>query len=221
MAPMRNEGIFTPPSLQGSIVFPSFVGGVNWGGVAVDARGGTVVLALNRLGAWVRLIPRADFRAAAQAATPGTEFTAQSGTPFGMARGYLRAPSGVPCTPPPWSTLVALDLATGKLRWEVPLGRVPALAAAPGSERWGSIALGGPIATAGGLVFVGAAMDDALRAFDIETGAELWRGELPAGGQATPMTYAVGGKQYVVIAAGGHGGLGTTLGDHVVAFALP
>ncbi|MFQ5570752.1 MAG: PQQ-binding-like beta-propeller repeat protein, partial [Rhodothermales bacterium] len=105
--------------------------------------------------------------------------------------------------------------------WEVPLGMVPQLNEVPGADTWGSLVMGGPIVTAGGLVFIGATMDDAIRAFDIDTGEELWKAPLPAGGQATPMTYEVGGKQYLVIAAGGHASIGTTPGDYVVAFALP
>ncbi len=147
----------------------------------------------------------------------------QVGTPYHMVRAMLMGPSGLPCSPPPWSTLVAIDLDTGEKHWEVPFGTVPALveAAFPDAERLGRLAMGGPVITAGGLVFIGAAMDDYLRAYDIETGEEIWKGALPAGGQATPMTYLVGGKQYVVIAAGGHGTVGTTRGDFVVAFALP
>jgi quinoprotein glucose dehydrogenase len=127
----------------------------------------------------------------------------------------------VPCTQPPWGTLVAVDMANGEVRWEVPLGAMPELADIPGSAKWGSINLGGSIVTAGGLVFIGAARDSFLRAFNVENGEELWKGELPAGGQATPMTYEAGGKQYVIIAAGGHGRLPTKRGDHIVAFALP
>jgi len=117
-----------------------------------------------------------------------------------------------------------VDLKTGAVRWEVPLGTIPPLTAqAPDAAKWGSVTLGGPIVTAGGLVFIAAALDDSLRAFDLQDGKELWSAALPAGGQATPMTYQLtpGGKQYVVIAAGGHGALGTTFGDYVVAFALP
>jgi quinoprotein glucose dehydrogenase len=222
---LRSEGIFTPPSLEGTLVYPAFIGGVNWGGVALAHDRRTAVLALNRVAFWVRLIPRAEFREAARkgGALPRTQFTAQSGAPYGMSRGPLLLPSGVPCTPPPWGTLVGIDLDSGSLRWEVPLGSIPALAQQKDAAQWGSIHLGGPIVTAGGLAFIGAAMDDYLRAFDIETGAELWKGGLPAGAQATPMTYRgpKSGRQIVVVAAGGHAGLGTTLGDYVVAFALP
>jgi quinoprotein glucose dehydrogenase len=116
---------------------------------------------------------------------------------------------------------VAVDLSSGAIRWSVPLGVIPSVASLPGSDKWGSITLGGPITTASGLVFVAATMDDNIRAFDIRSGAEIWKAKLPAGGQATPMTYrSPSGRQIVVIAAGGHGGLGTTLGDYVVAFAL-
>jgi len=115
-----------------------------------------------------------------------------------------------------------VDLTTGAIRWKVPLGIIGPLASMAGSDKWGSPSLGGPITTAGSVIFVAGTMDNYLRAFDTETGAELWKGALPAGGQATPMTYRspVTGRQTVVIAAGGHGSLGTTLGDYVVAFAL-
>ncbi len=209
LATLRNEGLFTPPSLQGTLLFPSFAGGMNWGGVAFHPGRRVVVVNTMRFPFWVRLSRRAD-------PARGN----QRGTPYTMDRAPFVSPRGLPCTPPPWGTLVAVDLDSGTVRWEVPLGRMPPLATMPGSEAWGSINIGGPIVTAGGLAFIGAASDDFLRAFDVETGAELWKGALPAGGQATPMTYLLGGRQFVVIAAGGHTGAGTTFGDHVVAFAL-
>ena len=229
---LRYEGIFTPPSLQGTIVYPGFAGGVNWGSAAVHLERNIAVVAINRLAAWVQLIPRDRFDEARRAARQlsesdsgdrrfGAQFTEQGGTPYGMSRGWLEASSGLPCTPPPWSTLVAVDLDRGDVLWEVPLGLVPGLEDHPETARWGSFSLGGPIVTAGGLVFMAGALDDRLRAFDVETGEELWSAPLPAGGQATPMTYETDGKQYVVIAAGGHSGMGTTLGDYIVAFALP
>jgi quinoprotein glucose dehydrogenase len=118
---------------------------------------------------------------------------------------------------------VAINLDEGSVRWDVPLGTIRDIAPVPMPIHWGTPNLGGPIVTAGGPTFIGAAMDDYLRAFDSETGEELWKGRLPAGGQATPMTYRIrtDGKQFVVIAAGGHGNLETTLGDYLVAFALP
>jgi quinoprotein glucose dehydrogenase len=221
---LRYEGIFTPPSLEGSLEYPSMIGGANWGGVAFDPQRQLLVLNLNRFASWVRLIPRAEFDAARSAPDAEGQFTSQRGTPYGMNReGGLVSPWDIPCTPPPWGKLVAVDLADGSVSWGVPLGTIRDIAPVPMPIQWGTPNLGGPIITGSGLVFIGAAMDDYLRAFDSETGEELWKGRLPAGGQATPMTYRIrpDGKQYVVIAAGGHGSLETTLGDYIVAFALP
>jgi quinoprotein glucose dehydrogenase len=214
----RWEGIFTPPSLQGSVVFPGNVGGVNWGSAAYDPQRHLMFANTNRLIAWVKMIPRANYDAETNAQQDNRiygEFGDQRGAPFGLYRTFLFSPGGTPCNTPPWGTTVAVDLFTGKTIWDVPLGSV-----APGQQT-GTINLGGPMVTMSGLVFTGAAMDNFLRAFDSETGKELWNYELPAGGQATPMTYIFRGKQYVVIAAGGHGKLGTKQGDSVVAFALP
>lgn len=206
------DGMYTPPGFKGTLMYPGYGGGMNWGGVAIDSRRRWAIVNVMRLPFWVRLQRRSDPKRGNQL-----------GTPYQMTRAMLAGPSGAPCSPPPWSTLVAVDLNTGEKRWEVPFGLIPALvkAGTPDVDRLGSPSLGGPLVTAGGLVFIAAAMDDALRAFDIETGREIWKGALPAGGQATPMTYVAGGRQFVVIAAGGHGSLGTTRGDHVVAFALP
>jgi outer membrane protein assembly factor BamB len=134
----------------------------------------------------------------------------------------LAAPDGVPCSPPPFGTLTAVDLESGDVKWDVPLGRVERFSAMPGSERWGSPNLGGSLATAGGVVFAGGAMDRRLRAFDQQSGAELWSFELPAGVHGAPMTYVTAaGRQFLVVAAGGHKDLGTKVGDFVFAFALP
>src|SRR5262249_50735937 len=153
---------------------------------------------------------------------PGSEFAEQAGTPYAMRRELLLSPFGLPCTAPPWGTLAAIDLRRNSIKWQVMLGsnpgRAPGFVPNPTNRQ---PKMGGPIITAGGLVSIGAASDDYLRAFDIDTGHELWKGRLPAGGQATPMTYEINQRQFVVIAAGGHGGLGTHRGDYVVAFALP
>jgi len=220
IARLRSEGLFTPPSLRGTVIFPGNAGGTNWGSVAFDPASGTVFVNTSRVAHVVTLIPRDELEAARQA-TPDVEVSPMLGTPFGMRREALLSPFGIPCNPPPWGTLAAIDSSTGQLRWEVTLGTTRDLAPVPISISWGTPNMGGPIVTAGGLVFIGAAMDDYLRGFDASTGAELWKGRLPAGGQATPMTYRAGGKQYVVIAAGGHGRMTTKLGDAVVAFALP
>jgi len=220
----RSEGLFTPPSLQGTIVFPGNVGGMNWSGMSYDARRGLLIANTNRIATFVKLIPREDFARLRQSPEGNRmkgEFAPQRGTPYGMYREHLRGPSGAPCNPPPWGALTAVDLATGAVRWEVPLGSIPQLGMFPKSSEWGSLNLGGSVVTAGGLVFIAAAMDTYLRAFDVETGKEVWKTELPASAQAAPMTYRVGGKQYLVICAGGHGKMGTKMGDSVVAFALP
>jgi quinoprotein glucose dehydrogenase len=217
----RSEGIFTPPSVKGTIVFPGSVGGVNWGGAAYDPQRHLLVMDTNRLAILVRLIPRENYDDDIKAATSNDrlhgEYGRQVGAPYAMFRTPLIGPSETLtlCSPPPWGTVAAVDLFTGTKAWDVPLGSfVPRM-------NTGTVTLGGPIVTAGGVVFSAATMDNAIRAFDAETGKEIWKYELPAGGQATPMTYTVNGKQYLVIAAGGHGKLGTKQGDYVVAFTLP
>jgi quinoprotein glucose dehydrogenase len=214
----RWDGIFTPPSLQGTLVFPGSVGGVNWGSAAYDPTHHVMVANTNRLIAWNKLIPRDQFgdeHKKDQHNRIYGEFGEQKGAPYGLYRTFLLSPAKVPCNKPPWGTTEAVDLFTGKQVWDVPLGTM-----IPGQQT-GSINLGGPMITGGGLVFTAAGMDLFLHAFDLDTGKELWKYQLPAGGHATPMTYTLKGKQYVVIAAGGHGKLGTKQGDYVLAFALP
>ena len=195
-------------------------------GVSYDPTRGLVIVNTNRLAVTVQLIPR-DAYDTLSASPEGKRrkgfFAPRLGTPYGMYIEVLAAPSGRPCMPPPWGTLAAVHLATGTVRWEVPLGVVPEASLDPASSTWGSPNLGGSIVTAGGLVFIGAARDTFLRAFDVDTGKELWQGPLPASVQATPMTYQLSpqGKQFVVIAAGGNSKLHTRKDDYVVAFTLP
>jgi len=218
----RNEGIYTPPSTQGTIVYPFTGGGTNWGGLSFDAARNVAFVNTNNVIHLVTLIPAKDFDAVRKA-HPHEEISRNGGAPFGMWRKTLLSPIGMPCNPPPWGQLHAVDMRNGKILWSVPLGTTEDMA--PFSQyilgKTGAPNLGGPISTGSGLVFIGAAMDNYLRAFDAKSGAELWKGRLPAGGQATPMTYMWKGKQYVVIAAGGHEKLGVKRGDQIVAFALP
>ncbi|MBX3488382.1 MAG: pyrroloquinoline quinone-dependent dehydrogenase [Parvibaculum sp.] len=220
IAGARSEGLYTPPSEQGTILFPFTGGGANWGGMAFDPASQIMYVNTSRAAHIVTLIPRADF-AAAKAAEPKKEISPQEGTAWGMKRDLLLSPLDLPCNPPPWGMLHAIDLNDGTIVWESVLGTVRDLAPFPLPWKLGTPNFGGPVVTAGGVVFIGAAMDDYLRAFDAATGAELWKGRLPAGGQATPMTYEWEGRQYVVIAAGGHARATTKLGDYVMAFALP
>jgi len=216
---LRNEGLYTPPSEQGTVLFPFTGGGVNWGGVAVDGQG-VVYANTSRAIHVVRLVPRAAYDAV-KSARPGRETSPQAGLPYGMTRDVLLSPLGAPCNPPPWGALAALDLKSRRILWQVPLGTTEDLLPLGLALHTGTPNFGGPVVTAGGLVFIGAALDRYLRAFDAASGAELWRGRLPAAGMATPMTYVWRGRQYVVIAAGGHGEAGVETSDAIVAFALP
>ncbi len=225
VAPLRSEGAFTPPSLQGSVLIPSNAGGAHWGGVAFDPAHQIAIVPVNTIAARVQLIRLDEVDTVAvrtNSSRLGDEYTRMHGTPYMMRRNMITA-NGLPCTPPPFGALVAIDLKTGALAWRVPLGDVAALKpelAALSKTPLGTPNLGGPIVTAGGLAFIGAAMDHSLRAFDVETGRELWKGPLPGGARATPMTFQVapGGKQFVVISVGGSDEWGK--GDYVVAFAL-
>ncbi len=216
---LRNDGLFTPPALRGSLAFPGNVGGVNWGSAAWDPVRNVLIANTNRVAAIAKLIPREDMASAIDHAKEtetawGGEFARQRGTPFAMHREWLVAPNGQPCNAPPWGAVVAFDLSTGKLRSEAALGQQ--------GYGWpkGSLNLGGPIATSTGLIFTAAALDPHLRAFDSDTGKEVWSAELPAAAQSTPMTYEWKGKQYLVICAGGHGKMKSKMGDSVVAFAV-
>jgi quinoprotein glucose dehydrogenase len=225
VAPLKSAGIYTPPSLQGTIMYPGNGAGTNWGSAAFAPGQRRLVLNTSRVATLVQLIPRAGYDAARAEGGDGWEFGAQRETPFGMRRTTFETSDGIPCSPPPWGTLAAVDLDTGRLAWEVPLGHLPdghPLMELAGKPPIGLPNAGGPIVTAGGLVFIGATFDQRIRAFDMATGAEVWQARLPFAGIATPMSYvADDGRQFVVIAAGGHGKAGLPVGDALVAFALP
>jgi quinoprotein glucose dehydrogenase len=226
MSKLRSDGFFTPPSLGGTLVVPGNVGGMAWGGMAYDRANDLLITPVNNLAAEVRLIPRNRVEAERKAGrlSGDFEYGRQQGTPYALVRRLLLGPKTLlPCTPPPWGTLAAVKAATGDIAWQVPLGQFPGTAKVPEGTQGGSIALGGPIATAGGLVFTAGTLEAAIYAFDVQTGKRLWKGTLPTSARATPMTYlGRDGRQYVVISAGGHGvQIGPPLGDYVVAFALP
>jgi quinoprotein glucose dehydrogenase len=227
LKPYRADGIYTPPSLQGTVSLPGNASGTNWGSMAYDPQRQVAVLNTSRLATLVQLLPRDEFDTAAKRsrdARDDYEYGRQEGAPFSMRRRTFLSPRGLPCIAPPWGTLAAVDLSTGDVRWEVPLGRGLAdhpLAGIVPPDLEGVPNGGGPLVTASGLVFIAASMDSRFRAFDIETGRVLWETRLPRAGIATPMTYRTDdGRQMVVIAAGGHGKMGLDRGDYVIAFAL-
>jgi quinoprotein glucose dehydrogenase len=217
---LRNQGIFTPPSIKGTLSVPGNLGGMTWSGYAFDPQHRLLVVNTNNFPSRVKLIPRNKVKSNKD----DGDYGPQTGSPYGMIRRFLQSPSDLPCTAPPWGTLAAVDMTEGKIRWQVPLGSMQNFGEPHDSIPPGSINLGGPIATAGGLIFIAGTTDPYIRAFDVENGKELWKARLPASGNATPITYSASpsGKQYVVIAAGGHPKIPEEpLGDALVAFTLP
>jgi quinoprotein glucose dehydrogenase len=217
LAGARNDGLYTPPSTQGSIVFPMTGGGVNWGGAAFDPVNQVLYANTSRAVNIVKLIPQGD--AAGFKPPPGHDFGPQRGAPFAMTRVVATSELGMLCNKPPWGELVAVDLKAGKILWRSSVGTAEDRAPLGIAFKWGTPLVNGVLVTAGGVIFTGA-LDAYLRAFDAKTGTELWQGRLPVPGVANPMTYAWNGEQYVVISAGGHSESGASIGDSVVAFRL-
>jgi quinoprotein glucose dehydrogenase len=216
-AASRNDGLYTPPSTKGTVVYPMTGGGVNWGGAAFDPVNQILYANTSHAAHIVKLMPRTE--AQGFKPPPGVDFGQQQGAPLAMTRVVAMSPSGMPCNKPPWGVLVAVDLKAGKILWQSPVGTTEDRAPLGMAFKWGMPLVNGVAITAGGLVFTGA-MDAYLRAFDARSGEELWQGRLPVPGVANPMTYLWNGEQYVVIAAGGHSESGATIGDSVVAFRL-
>ena len=216
---LRNQGIFTPPSVKGTLVVPGNLGGMTWSGYAFDPQHGLLIVNTNNFPNKVKLIPRNKVRFNQE----DGEFGPQTGAPYAMIRRFVQSPSDLPCIAPPWGNLSAVDMTEGKIRWQVPLGSMQNFGGAHDPIPPGSINLGGPIATAGGLIFIAGTTDPYIRAFDVENGKELWKARLPASGNAMPITYVSStGKQYLVIAAGGHPKIPEEPpGDALVAFTLP
>lgn len=217
---LRAEGLYTPPVEGGTLFLPFTGGGGNWGGGAFDPSRNLFVVNMSNIGHRIELIP-ADKVEEIEETFHDSEVSPQKGAPFGLRRDLLLSPLDLPCTPPPWGLLMAVDLSTGELVWRRTLGTVEDLSGGVLKAEWGTPTLGGPMATGGGLVFIGATVDYYLRAFDVETGAELWKARLPTNATATPMTYEWQGRQYVVVVAGGYSNIDTPPGDEVIAFALP
>jgi quinoprotein glucose dehydrogenase len=217
-----DHGMFSPPSVPGAVAYPGFIGGMEWGGVAHDPDRRILITNTTRLAMFSALIPQDEVTPEVLDGDGTSTVAAQAPAPYAARRGPVLSPLSLPCSPPPWGMIHAVDTRSGEVLWERPLGTVRDLAKVPTPEAWGSPNLGGAVVT-GDLAFIAATMDRRIRAFHVETGEKVWEAPLPASAQATPMTYRVrpGGRQYLVINAGGHSGLRSALGDYVVAFALP
>lgn len=220
---LQHGPIFTPPSLKGTAMFPGMLGGMNWGSAAVDPRSAFLVVNVHSIMTMVKLLPREELTAKYGDKIPEYGVEPQAGTPYALERVPIYSPLGAPCNAPPWGELVGVDLARGEIAWRTTLGTSRDMAPWPAWFETGTPTLGGPLLTASGLVFIGATTDFFLRAFDQRTGENLWERRLPTSAHATPMTYRLNenGRQFVVVAAGGHGILGTPPGDALMAFALP
>jgi quinoprotein glucose dehydrogenase len=219
--------MYLPPSAQGTVFWPSEGGGPNWGGGAYDPQSHIMVVASNRVPTVVTLVPRESVKLdpTQSIEAGGAMMFANAGTPYVIKVEPLLSPLGSPCSTPPWAALTAVDLVKRKIVWEVPLGSIEKMMPFHIPSSWmnmelGTPGAGGPLVTAGGLVFIGYTLDDTFRAFDLQTGKVLWKAELPAAGTSVPVTYEAGGEQYIVIPAGGHTMYHSTTGDAVVAYKL-
>ena len=220
---LRHGTIYTPISLQGTAAVPWNGGGANWGGPAFDPERNLMVINTNRIAEILQLVPIEEITKSSGDEATLDLYAARpmEGTPYALKKAMLLSPLGAPCTPPPWGGLTAVDLSSGTIVWDVTLGSLEEWLPIPLPLNLGVPGMGGPIITAGGLIFIAATFDRNFRAFDIKNGEELWRYKLPAGSQTTPITYSVDGRQYIVLTSGGHGQVDNKRGDYVLAFALP
>ncbi|MEE7566091.1 PQQ-binding-like beta-propeller repeat protein, partial [Xanthomonas sp. Kuri4-3] len=222
---MRYDGMYTPPGEDLALQWPGSLGGMNWGSASLDPTTGYLFVNDMRIGLWMRLIPRREMESQKAG---GVEMGAasQTGTPYGSLRDRFVSKLGIPCQKPPYGTMSAVDLATRKLVWQVPVGTVRdtgPLGIKMGLPiPIGMPTLGGSLATQSGLLFFAGTQDYYLRGFDSHTGREIWKARLPVGSQGTPMTYVSPrtGRQYIVVTAGG-ARQSPDRGDYVIAYALP
>jgi quinoprotein glucose dehydrogenase len=229
---LRYDGPYTPLGITKSLGYPLSVGFFSWGSASYDPQHNLVVAGITHMPFVAQLFRKSSddensTEAVGEWARHALQYYPMEGTPYQVAVTPFLSPLGIPCNQPPWGELVAFDLGKSRIAWRRPLGTardngpfgIPSML----PITIGVHNAGGAITTAGDLTFIAATTDNYLRAFQTSSGRELWRARLPAGGQATPMTYISekDGRQYVVIAAGGHPGLGTTKGDYVIAYALP
>ncbi len=218
-AKLRYDGRFTPPSLEGSLVYPATVGGTEWGGGAVDPTSQTYVVNSSSVVQIYRLIKRADYAAASDNGKKSGYF-AQEGAPYGVYVGNFVNWAGMPCWNGPYGNLASYDLKSGKLLWKEPFGEVQKWGFYM-PDSWGSVTIGAPLITKSGLIFIGASMDSRVRAIDLHSGKVLWKTLVDAPSVSMPATYEYKGRQYVVFVAGGNAILTPRVSDQVIAFALP
>ncbi|MBA6244860.1 MULTISPECIES: membrane-bound PQQ-dependent dehydrogenase, glucose/quinate/shikimate family [Psychrobacter] len=217
---LNYDGRYTPPSTNGSLVYPGNFGTFNWGGIAVDPENGVMFGMPTYLAFTSKLIPR-DTLGDAETNKGEQGVNANEGADYAVELGPFLSPLGVPCQQPPWGTIAGADLATGDIAYQRKNGTVQDLSPIPIKLELGVPGIGGPIITKGGVAFLSAATENNFRAYDLKNGDVLWNVRIPAGGQATPMTYLNSkGEQMVVLVAGGHGSVGTTIGDYVLAYKL-
>jgi quinoprotein glucose dehydrogenase len=226
IASMRHGGYYEPPSEQGTVMYPMVGGGMNWSGGAFDPETNILVTPVAQIPYFLRLIPNDEVEPSdhPQAGMPMGPPDLIKGADYGLHQGPLMSFSMSPCTAPPWYMLVGVDLEQGEILWKKPLGVIDKMVpggALPLPLEFGTPGSGGGIVTAGGVVFIGATHDERFRAFDIKTGEKLWEISTPFSANATPMTYEVDGRQYVVVSAGGHAWSPLAKGDAIMAFALP
>ncbi|MES1953977.1 pyrroloquinoline quinone-dependent dehydrogenase [Salinisphaera hydrothermalis] len=220
MNSLRNEGKFTPPSLKGSMAFPPSVGGSEWGGGAADPNKGIFVVNSSHVAFEYQLIKRADYKQKAQNGESGGGYYAQAGARYAVKLGPLLNWAGMPCWKPPYGTIAAYDMNTGKRLWNEPFGQVQKFGFYM-PKSWGSVTIGGPVITQSGLIFIGASMDSRVRALDLKTGKVLWRSKVDAPAVSIPAVYNYKGREYVTFVVGGNSILMPKVSDQVVTFALP
>ncbi|MDQ8726691.1 pyrroloquinoline quinone-dependent dehydrogenase [Bradyrhizobium sp. LHD-71] len=219
---LKYEGRFTPPSLEGSLIYPGTIGGVEWGGGSVDPNKQIFVVNSNSVVQIYKLLTRADYdkATAAPGATETGGYFPMTGAPYGFQLSTFLNPFGMPCWKPPYGSIAAFDLKTGQQLWKKPFGQVQQWGFYM-PESWGTVTIGGPVITASGLIFIGGSMDSRVRALDLRTGEVLWQGQVAAPAVALPAIYEYKGKQYVTFAAGGNSILTPQVSDEIVTFALP
>jgi len=219
---LRYEGMFTPPSTEGSLVYPGNFGVFDWGGISVDPVHQVMIANPDYMAFTSRLIAKGSEAGGKEATSENNGIKKVAGIPWDFELKPFLSPLGIPCQAPPWGYVAGVDLKTHAVVWQHKNGTIRDSAPAPVPLPLGVPSLGGTIVTGGGVAFLSGTLDYYVRAYDVRTGKQLWQSRLPAGGQATPMTYADrNGRQFVLVTAGGHGSLGTQSGDYVIAYSLP